>query len=349
MEVGSRAFQLGNIHRVGRLVGVPDFRERTLRRKSFRGQRSLAGADFSRADLSAADLRGCDLRGAKFEDALLLSTRFEGADLTGASFEGAWTGRTRLRQGLSIGLRVFAGAALAVIGTGCLAVSVLPHLSPSASTLFMRMAVAVFAMTAPAVMVGPGVRVPLPVLGATLVLSIGLALSAWRFEDDLAVFWVLSMASNGSVALLLILIAGRWATIAAVSFCPVIIGLAASGFSSSNGYTWNLAAAWIGATIWSAALLTFSYRRRLPIAQGYESIHRWQARMRTAGGTSFRGATLSRANFTNANVPHTNFDAATLDGSSWDGCQSLDRAWFGGTPVRLNGFGDLSADRFDPR
>lgn len=261
---------------------------------------SLAGRDLSGVDFSGSDLRGTD---------------FSQAGLRGAVFRGARTGLT----GLSVAARAALGVALGIASgfaaswTGAWIRHALQGPRPGLRVLALFVLSEIILYVVATLVWGASVamkRVALPIL-AVIVLAAGLmvvgGLGATR---DLG----LAVASVICVALVALAIdVGAFARSAAQSGAGWLIWFVllatVVGVRLSSGVRVAVVVAIV------ATLTGLKVRRGDPAGGAASSALR---RTMTWGGTSFRGADLSDADFGEAHLRNTDFRDAKMDAVRWN-------------------------------
>ena len=309
-----------------------DFSGQNLQGRSFRGQ-DLTGADFSNADIRSADFSKANLRGAQFVSAKaglqrrwaiglvmvswllsVVSGFFSAIDgslvaliFNTKNLENVFAGAISLtlllvfftiatRKGLVAGFGAVAGA-LAVAVTVALASAVAGAVAVAlTSTVTRAVALALTSALAGA----------LAVAGAgALALALALALAVTRAL-------ALALAVAGAVALALA-VAGAGVGVGAVAVAKAVAVVVA--------VTVTLLSAYIG---WRALAGDKQHAWIRGVAVAFAAI----------GGTSFRAADLTDADFTRATPKSTDFRGAILTRTCWYSTKKLDRVRPGTTYLK---------------
>lgn len=292
-------------------AGERNFQGLNLRGQSFKGK-NLAGADFSEADLR--------------------STNFNKANLTGANFTGAKCGLQKrwaatltilswLLAAISGFFSFFAAVVVLLIFTFELKNQITGWMGLLVLIIFLIVAVrrgiiaavtttvgAVVAVGAAAVVTTAG-----EALGAAVVISIAGSVAVLIAGAAVATAVLIAVAA-AVVAVLIaaataVLIAVETAAIAGVAAAVVLI----AGATAAGAATVLIAvAAYIG---WRAMRGDDRDAWIRSFAIAFAAI----------GGTSFRGADLTNANFSAAKLKSTDMRGATLTRIRWHGAKMLDR------------------------
>jgi uncharacterized protein YjbI with pentapeptide repeats/uncharacterized protein (DUF697 family) len=297
-----------------------DFSNQRLRGQSFRGQ-DLAGANFSRADIRGADFRG--------------------ANLTGANFSQVRAGLTPLRQGLSllllVGLAVTTGglAYLLQVLMGYLtapetqlATRSLPLLSLLGllcflTLLLLRKGLAgfnklVFSVGVVLVILVSMILGGQPVWGGALAMVALVLFGAALYSQAVAVLVASGELVQGALAGCGI---GAIACVSAIAATRIFQG---AGTDESMG--------------WMALLPVFLgiglAWRALGEDERYRPIQQLAVALVALGGTRFRHATATDADFSQAHLGGSDWRRATLLRTRWTGSHHLERAWFGPSILR---------------
>jgi uncharacterized protein YjbI with pentapeptide repeats/uncharacterized protein (DUF697 family) len=317
-------------HSSGQQNARPSFVGQRLRGRSFRGE-DLTGADFSRADL----------RGANFAY----------ANLTGANFSAAKAGLTNLHQaglmGLTVGVTIAAGSGIYLLSY-LLRFLLQPEIQratygiPIAGFTGLLIFFALLAMRVPLKTLNKGVMSLLvllvvlisfilggyPVWGNAIAL-VGLMLAIVLAGTQLIAILIAiaellygAIASSALGALL-----GLWVWLAAQQTqTPAWAGLVAVGLGVTLG--WRS----VQSEEESSANLSGNSGTARAIAPQflhpalYEPIWQMAVALTCTGGTSFRHANLSHANFAQARLKQTDFRSALLHRTQFQAARSLSQA-----------------------
>ena len=294
-------------------------------RRDFSGE-SLRGENFKGKDLSGADFSGADIRSANFTNANLTRTNFNQAK---AGLQKRWVialvGISFLLSGLSGFLSAFAGYFVALIfdsssldkqvaGWVSLAVIVvflllLLRKGVVAGSVALALALAGSGAVAVAEAVAGAVAGAGPVVVAlTLAVAVALALAgSVAVAVAVARALALALAEAGSVA---VAVAGSGALVVAVALAGSVAEAEAVAVAVAVAMT--LISAYIG---W----------RALKGDQRDAWIRSVAIAFAVLGGTSFRGATLTDADFSQACLKGSDFRRSVLLRTRWRDAIKLDR------------------------
>ena len=308
-----------------------NFSGQNLQGRSFKGRKDLAGADFSYADIRGADFTDAILRGANFSH-------------TRAGLQSRW------KIGLvivSLLLAALSGFASAYAG----AAMGIALLSKNPSNVFSGVVIVITLVIFVIVTIRKGLVVALGavsaaalVAGAVAGVATGVA-TARAGDMAVVVGWAVAGATARAVAgaaavavIGAVVVAGAMAVAAigavmvagamAVGATGVLAGVVAWTGSTSVG--WVLAAAVVG-VVAVAGLSAYVSWRALTGDRKHAFMRTIAIAFTATGGTSFRGADLTDADFTWATLKSTNFRGANLTRTNWFQTQKLDRAVVGRT------------------
>jgi hypothetical protein len=270
-----------------------DYSGKNLCRQSF-AQKHLAHAVFKTADLRGTDFSGADLQGADFSGARLGMKR-------------SWVAVIVL---LALTVSVLIGAASGMLGRQLRALI----LNPESRPIGIILAISAVAFLVSAAWIGIGratrtVLVPFVVTSAALALGFIIAgLGTGKNALTIFLFAVACFALVGLGAL------ARVVGGTAGMICFVIIALAGAVFGGLLG----------GGLLATAIAVTSMLigRRALKADTHYAQLQTMSNTIACAGGTHFRGADLSGADFSSAKLISCDFRGATLAGARFDRAQS---------------------------
>lgn len=364
-----------------------DFSGQNLRGRSFRGQ-NLAGANFSYADIRSADFTGANLRNANFSHAtaglqkrwaiflvyisLFLSgisgffSAFTGALIafifdSSSNLEnqvGGWTALivvivvfiVILRQGLNSAIAI--AIAIAIAGAGAIAIAI---------------AIAGAGAGAIITAIASGDR---QAITGTLIYGnnviTGTVTPSNGMYGYIAGAGAITGAFTGAIAIAITgAIAGAIAITGAITITGVITGtiIIAGAFTIAGAFAIAITGALTGAitiaiAITGALFSIYIAWRAMKGDEKYSLIRNIAVAFAAFGGTSFRNADLTDANFTAATLKSTDFRKANLTRTCFYKTKKLDRVRPGTTylqkaqvvSVLVKGQGlDLNFDREDLR
>ncbi len=247
--------------------------------------------DFSGENLRGQSFKGKDLSGANFSEADIRGANFTNATLTGTNFKGAKAGlQRRWATGLVIGLWVLSGL------SGIYALLFGALISEWADSLQL-IVISCFALIVFAVSWLVNIRKGL-VLGLRPFTVVGALARA------VALYFAFAFAATFGVGLILVVV-GTFA--GAVTRTPTVaVAAAITG-------TVTVISSYIG---W----------RTLTGDEDHYGFREFAIAFAAIGGTSFRNADLTDADFTSATLKSTDFREAILTRTRWHQAKKLDRA-----------------------
>jgi hypothetical protein len=330
-----------------------DFSHQNLRGRSFKGQ-DLTGANFSYSDIRGASFTNAILRNTKFIDAKAgLQPCWADGLLIGSILLATVSGFTSALVGglAGIGLtglyqlnEIFISAILLITLAVFCILTICKGLAGALETIFWAMALLVTVYAAAALVVAIAIVVmtaePSAVaqswtrveavgrsvitVGATaLTLAIVMILFAAR-PSAVAQAWTVAGANGRTVVAV-------WATLGAVAggawvILPVLLiaNLTIEPIESPDmmpvPVVLGIVAALTGALAGTVAVARLSDYIRWRFLAGdakHEFVWRVAIALAAIGGTKFRGADLTDADFTEATLENTDFRRATLTGICW--------------------------------
>jgi uncharacterized protein YjbI with pentapeptide repeats len=290
--------------------------------KNFVGQ-NLRGRSFKRQDLSGADFTDADLSGADFTDAILRGANFSKVE-TGV--QNRWLA---FQFVISFFLSALSGLFTAYTGVVTTLfpapynIEIIRIVPSMAMIIIFCAAIIRQGFTARALVMIAGAlalvtfvfallgTVALPILFGGVVVALALVILSWTFALSRAVAFVGALAGscNGALASLFV----GW--FGAGSFSSALAGSVtlASGTVLLSVYT-----------AWRALKGDPKFDELLKLIVGFASI----------GGTSFRGADLTKANFTKAYLKSSDFrnsrkQSTNLTRIIWNQAKELERSRLG--------------------
>jgi len=272
--------------------GRRDFGGESLRGQSFQGM-NLAGADFSEADI----------RGANFTNAYL----------NGAKFSGAKAG---LQKRWAVFLVVASWLLSAIAGVGSLWIGALVALifDPSNIEDFIAGTVSIIILA----------------VFFIVIIRKGLAVGFGAVTVAVAVTGAVAIAGAGAIAgTVAVAITGAGAVAVAVAGARAIVGAVAVAVAGAVAFTGAVARAEAIVGAGAIAVILLSNYLSLRALSGDERdawIRVIVIAFAATGGTSFRGADLTDADFTAAKLKSTDFRRANLTRTRWLNASKLDRA-----------------------
>ena len=292
-----------------------DFSGQNLRGRSFKGRKDLSGANFSYADIRGADFTKAILKGANFSHVeagrqhhwaiVLLAVSLFLSTLSGfvSAFAGDTTGAALISENP---IEIFTGVVILIT----LAVFFLLTIRRSLLVAFGVVAVVLAAAAAA------------EVAGVAVAGAVVAAVGAGAMAMALAV--VAAVAASGAGAG-----AGAVAVVAAAAAAAagLAVPLAASGAVAGA----VAAAVAVAVAMSVAGLSTSVSRQALAGDQKYAFIRTIAIAFAATGGTSFRSADLTDADFTQSILESTNFTEANLTRTCWFQAKKLDFARVGKT------------------
>lgn len=297
--------------------------------KNFAGQ-NLRGRSFKGQDLSGADFSDTDLRGANFT----------GATLIGANFSKAETGVQKrwvaFQLVISFFLSELAGIFVAYTGAW-VTIFFAPRYIPSS-----RIATGIAMIITLIIIFFAIVRQGFTVKAfGTMTWTLALVAFAYALSgsDPLVVLF-----AGAVVALAVVVFSVALALSEAGSFIAwlgLFLGLFQGGFVGAFAVSWSgagsfdfaLIGAGFGAVV-TALLSVYTAGRALKGDPKFDELLKFIVGFASIGGTSFRGADLTKANFTKAYLKSSDFrnsrkQRTNLTCTIWNQAKELDRSRLG--------------------
>ena len=299
---------------------------------------NLRGLSFKNQDLSGADFSGADIR----------STNFTGANLTGAKFIKAQAGlqkRWAILLVLLSWFMAFSSSVFSWVVTFWIPAFYSSYLdldnfeATVASTIYSLIMLAFLATT---------VRRGLKAGAIAAVIAVALAgLSSMVLAANVALLGAFAGA-GALIAALAVALAVAGGFTGAVAVAGLSTGIIA--IMIAIVFAGALAAVWAALTASGsilAGVVAFAFITALVLLFAYLGWRAWKGDYRDAwirsfaiafaamGGTSFRQANLTDADFTGAKLKSTDLREATIIRTCWRNVQKLDRVRPGKTYLRL--------------
>lgn len=301
-----------------------DFSHQRLRGRSFKGQ-----------DLTGADFTGADVRGVDFSNAILIR----------ANFKLIQTGLKPIGLlGLIIGLGALAGLAGFITAyAGAFAGSWLPTIESLSGRIFASAFALVLFVTFAFIMIRRGLGSALSAFAIVAIIALTILAALPGVDNTRLVAILLGMVIAINVAGVGVgAVAVAVAQILSSRLIRVIVELVALAFAllgvraGTEELTeqWEFVSALAVAVPVVAVLIGLSFYvgwKAIAGEKRYELIRRIAIAMSCLGGTSFRGADLTDADFSNAMLKNSDFRGANLTRINWFNTKWLNQARIGNT------------------
>jgi uncharacterized protein YjbI with pentapeptide repeats len=307
-------------------TGERDFRRINLRGQSFKG-RDLSGADFSEADIRGTTFRHANLRGANF---------------------------TNIKAGLEhqsvLSLLGFSLLIFGLLGFAYVAVGAYANVYITGITVALLSVTFAIAATRHGLEIALGINSALAAIVISLVVVVAVfevSIGHWTLNLALKLASDITLAAAGALTSILVwIVAGAIALAGTTALnvsrdlteklttsfavIGVLVGAGVGNVAISQAGGDNVAAVWAACGITIAALLyKYVSHQSLLGDKRFGLIHRMAIAFAAMGGTSFRDAALTEANFTNAIVRNTDFRQAIVIKVCWFEAKWLDLARLG--------------------
>lgn len=316
-------------------AGKKNFHRVNLRGQSFKGK-NLSDADFTEANIQGANFTNANLKGTNFSDAKAgLQHRWAIALVIVSPFLSALSGFIASWAGVFVGNRLENGdpdyiLARRITITIVLAVFFFVTISKKDLATGLR-TVAVAGVLA--AVLPTALAVALTVTGVESGALAGALTGSGPFGGMLACAGAVVATVGGALAVAVAVGVAEAAAGAVGVTVAVTVALAVGVAGAVVGTVAEtvivpVAGAWAGAT---TLLGGYVARRALAGDDKFVLIRRFIIAFATTGGTSFRGADLTDANFTKAILKNTDLRNATLERTRWRDAKKLDWARVGGT------------------
>jgi uncharacterized protein YjbI with pentapeptide repeats len=325
--------------------------------------RYIAGErNFQRLNLRGQSFKGKDLSGADFSEADIRSTNFTGANLRGANFTGAKCGLQKcwmilslnfcwLLAGVSGVFSVFSSSLVSVFTDSVQILSVQKYFVENwmVLILFIFFLIVIilrgipsgvlYVITAAIVIaiVTAVITTSLPVLGAgSIAVAAVVAITVATITAAVA-------AATAFISAAAVAVGGETAFISAVAVAAggaltvikkYAIATASPGDIQSQMMDALATAVPVGFTIVVAFAGAYISQRAMRGDPRDAWVRSFAIAFAAIGGTSFRSADLSHANFTGAKLKSTDFRKANLTRVRWYGAKILDRVRPGDTYLK---------------
>ena len=302
-------------------AGQRDFRGEKLRGQNFKGQ-NLAGADFSGADIRSTNFTNANLTNANFSRAnaglqcrwaislILLTFLLSGLSGLFAGVAGAWV--APIFDASSVENQITGWVALATIVTFLI--------------LLVRKGVRAVAVAVAVAVAGIGAGIGALALVAAVARSVAGIGAIAVVGAAVRLTSVVGAAAGTLVLILALALAVAGAVAGAVS----VLGAAAGTLALILALAVAVAVAVVGATAGTVAIAltlvsTYIGWRALQGDERYSWIRSMAIAFAAFKGTSFRGATLTDADFSQARLKSTDLRRAVLLRTRWRDAEKLDR------------------------
>ncbi|MBD2086914.1 pentapeptide repeat-containing protein [Coleofasciculus sp. FACHB-542] len=284
-----------------------DYRRANLKGKSFKGQ-DLTGADFSHADIRGANFTGAILKGANFSHAK-------------AGLQRRWAIFLVIISLILSALSGFTSVLTSLFTAYFFAPSTIKQITIIPGVVFLIVLAVFFIVT---IRQGQGLSA-----GAGAVAGAGAAVVAAAVAVAAAAAGAAVVAGAVAAAVAAaVAVAGAAAGAAAGARAAVVAGaVAAAGAVAVAVAAAGAAAAAAAAAV--AGLGIYMAWRALAGDGKYAFVYTFAVAFAATGGTNFRGADLTDADFTQATLKSTNFRGAILTRTCWHQAKKLDRARVG--------------------
>ena len=309
--------------------------------------------NFQGVSLRGQSFKGQDLSGANFSEADIRSTNFTGANLTGVNFSGTKCGLQRrwfilllllswLLAGISGFFSILASYSVSLIFA---TYNLANQISGGVSLIILVVFLILLIRQGIRVVAGAVVGTIAVVFGAAraLQLLIRVPFIGSEFAKEGAVAGAIAFASAGTVAGAF---TGAVAGALAIAFTDILASAGTGAVAGAIALAIALTGARAGAIFVEAGAVTVTVAVAVAGAGmyvGWRSVKSderdgWLRSLAIAtaaiGGTSFRGADLTEANFTRARLKSTDLRKAILTRVRWYGAKRLERVRPGDTYLK---------------
>lgn len=297
--------------------------------KNYAGQ-NLRGRSFKGQDLSGSDFSGTDLRGTDFTNAIAIGANFSKVE-TGV--QKRWLA---VQLVISFFLSELAGIFVAYTGTWVTIFFVPRYVPSSRIATGIAMIITLFIIFFAIVRQGFTVKAFGTMTWTLALVAFAYALSG---SDPLVV-----LLAGAVVALAVVVFSVALALTEAGSFIAwlgLFLGLFQGGFVGAVAVSWSgagsfdfaLIGAGFGAVV-TALLSIYTAGRALKGDPKFDELLKFIVGFASIGGTSFRGADLTKANFTKAYLKSSDFrnsrkQRTNLTRTIWNQAKELDRSRLG--------------------
>ncbi len=309
--------------------------------------KNLRGHSFKDKNLTGANFKNADIQGADFTNAILVGANFNN---TKAGLQSQWIIALVIVSLLLSTLSGFIAAWAGIYVGSRLIDSDLTYVSAREVTLIIGFAVFFFVtirqglgaglrtVALAGVLVvefGVALSVALTITGAeTELLAMALAINrAGALAGVLAVAWAVVGILGGALAValavaLIVALAGVVAGVVALAVALIVALAGAGAVALTVAGALAVAVVTAGSTTLLGGYVAW---RALAGDKKFALIRRFVVAFAATGGTSFRDADLTDANFTQATLKNTNFSNAILKRTCWVQAKKVDLARVGGT------------------
>jgi hypothetical protein len=301
----------------------PDFSGQNLRGRSFKGRKDLTGANFSYADIRGADFTGAILIGANFSHAKAgLQKRWSIVLLIVSLFLLTLSGIVSAYAGVFTGAALIIGYVLLSVSKGIISpiffggIVILITLAVFfIVTIRKGLVVALVALIIGTVVAACAAAILVRIMDASTAAAAGAGVVAVTGAGAAAVVVTGTVAGVASVVMAgtiagAIAIAG--AGVVAVAVAGTIAGIMAGTIAGAMAGAMAIAGAVAG-----IGLSGYLSWQTLAEDEKYAFIQKSAIAFAATGGTSFRGANLTDANFTQATLKSTDFRGAIVTRTCW--------------------------------
>jgi uncharacterized protein YjbI with pentapeptide repeats len=315
----------------------------------------------TRYEAGDRDFRHVDLRGQSFKGKNLSEANFSGANLRGANFTNAYLKGAKFcgaKAGLQSQLAIVLGIALFALSALGGLIAPLPGIW-IAAFFFKRMTINTYYNIIPGIIAlilivplfivinrqGIGIAVVVVILlGSAIGSVIGAALAV-ALNDNAAINAALGATAVGvggavaviGIAVVLVVVATAAAVAVEKKVAIIIVAAAPIVAVITTGVAMpteaGIGALVVALVVAAPTTLPFYYSARNVIdnEQKRVFVRTWVIAFAAMGGTSFRNADLTEADFTSATLKSTDFRNATLTRTNFHQTQKLDQARVGDT------------------
>ena len=317
-----------------------------MKAKEVLAQYAQGERDFHRVDLRGQSFKGQNLSGADFRGADIRGTNFTGANLTGTNFQEAEAGLQKRWVMLQL-LFSFVLAAISGFGSmlaGAMAALIFESTNLEnqiigwlalvgllvSSIIILRQGIN-FALSTVAVAITSSIAVKLAIAFAVAVAVVIATAVAIAFAITVAIAFASSVLITVAI---MIVVSISIAFLASVAFSVTVAITVSVAITSSIAVTVALL---IAAAL--TILSTYTGWQAMKRNKKYVLIKTVAVTLAAIGGTSFRQANLTEADFTKAILKNTDFRRAIFTHTYWNDAFKLDLARLGNTylnqkPVR---------------
>ncbi|NEP01345.1 MAG: CHAT domain-containing protein [Symploca sp. SIO2E9] len=289
--------------------------------------------NFRCVNLTSQSFKNQDLSGADFSEADIRGTNFTLAKLRGTNFSGAKAGLPNPSK-IALAMVLILIAAFSGVTLGLASISATSLLTPETIEQYGMLPIVVIAILwvlFSIITIRQGLETSIGFVGVGGVCAVSIAVAQSGTASEV---WYGAVAGAGPILSLVVLAAVVATTLAmagvgaiAAIVAVVVIFTVTPALTSPNTMAVNVAVAMVIAI---ALLPTYIAWQALAENHRYISLGRIAITLAATGGTSFRHADLTNANFTRAILKNTNLEA-NLTCTCFDQAKKLHLARVGGT------------------